>query len=231
MLCLNEEALAKASALVRLNPEYADYYKFRAEIFDGCDEKERAKHDIEKAISLNPEGTAYWNRLESLDWELKNIAAERKCSSKILQLAPKTGVPFMKQGLICEDKGMFEEAISSFTEAISLTGDDPDAYYFRARVYYKMDKLDEAEKDVCAALKTARNDSTCFYLRGRIYEDKKELGKALYDYSRAIALNPSYAPAYRHRGGIYFDMGEKGKAHADSQKAREFETLGRKDRP
>ena len=221
----NEEALKKANALVRLDPKYSGYYKFRAEILQADDEDGRANADLEKALSLDSKDSESWSQVELLDWDIKNADAERKCSSKILSLLPKTGVPLLRRGLHCEQKGMFEEAVASFSEALSLVEDDPDAYYFRARVLFKLDKLDESYKDICTAIKLSRNNYACFYLRGRIYEHRCDTRGALYDYSMAITLNPSCAPAYKRRGAVYFDLGEKVKAMADAAKAKELESI------
>lgn len=113
-----------------------------------------------------------------------------------------------------------------YTTAISLLGDAiqqnkgflKEAYFSRARAYFRLKKYDEAISDVTEAMRRGLDTADAYDLRGVAHYNKGELDHyklAVLDFTNVIRLAPS-ARAYFLRGASYnHGGGDAEKAIAD----------------
>ena len=65
--------------------------------------------------------------------------------------------------------GEYEKAIESYTEFISIQGNDTDALVGRASAYFETSQLDKAMADLEMALQADANDLDALFNRGAVF--------------------------------------------------------------
>jgi clan AA aspartic protease (TIGR02281 family) len=100
--------------------------------------------------------------------------------------------------------GMYVQAITDYTEAISI--DSSDAYLYGGRAIAKssMGNYKEAKEDLTKAISVEPRQSWFYYRRGWIEEEFLKNNEAgLNDYNEAISIEKEYAYTYLNRGRLY----------------------------
>jgi len=100
--------------------------------------------------------------------------------------------------------GMYVQAITDYTEAISI--DSSDAYLYGGRAIAKssMGNYKEAKEDLTKAIAVEPRQSWFYYRRGWIEEEFLKNNEAgLNDYNEAISIQKEYAYTYLNRGRLY----------------------------
>lgn len=114
------------------------------------------------------------------------------------------------------NKGDYEQAITYFSEAISLEPNSAKAYFYRADAYYNGEKYNEAISDYTKAIDLKYELSYLAYTRrGDSYIELGNYDSALPDLDQAILLKPDYAVAYTYRGFVYLQKGDEDRALTD----------------
>ncbi|MFQ5495875.1 MAG: tetratricopeptide repeat protein [Phycisphaerae bacterium] len=85
--------------------------------------------------------------------------------------------------------GLFEDAISSLTEAIALNPTQKEAYLLLARANLELGKLSSADAAIGAAAAAGLEGHDLHYARGVIFEQRGRIEEALHEYERARALD------------------------------------------
>ena len=99
------------------------------------------------------------------------------------------------EGWVCNDLGLYEDAIESLSEAISYdetgtceTGMPGIAYEFRGIAYYSKKLYNQAIPDFSQAIRFNPNEPRLYYNRGTAYADQGDCQNALPDFNRCISL-------------------------------------------
>jgi tetratricopeptide (TPR) repeat protein len=83
----------------------------------------------------------------------------------------------------------------------------------------KVEKPEQAIKDLSATIELEPTNDAIYYKRARAYQQLKQADKALRDFSEAIGFNP-LAKYYLARAYLYHQIGKSGLAQEDIQNAR-----------
>jgi Tfp pilus assembly protein PilF len=126
-------------------------------------------------------------------------------------------------GMACKDAERYDEAVTHFTEAIRLSPDIDEAYYFRGLIYYVKEQYDSAIADFNQAIRIAPNEADYYNIRGSAYSCKDNLDSAIADFTKAIQLNPNDAETYGSRGMAYASKGDMAKARADCERGLQID--------
>jgi tetratricopeptide (TPR) repeat protein len=126
---------------------------------------------------------------------------------------------YIERGNELSDKGDFQGAIESYTQAIRLNPVDDTAYLYRGLVYAATGNDDAAIADYSSAIKLNPRRPSAYFTRADIYGRKGESGKAIADYTQVIALNPNFPDSYGKRALQFQAMGNFDAAIADYDKA------------
>ena len=119
-----------------------------------------------------------------------------------------------------ETMGDYDNAIGDYTTSISLKPESYRAYYYRALVYRKQKKFDEAIADLTSAVekKMLVDSANCMSLdkRAEVYAETGRLELALNDYTKEIniclaniskTMNKNTLPKiYGKRGETYYKL-------------------------
>jgi Tfp pilus assembly protein PilF len=125
-------------------------------------------------------------------------------------------------GVAAINDGDYEKAISELSEAISLSPDYAEAYFYRAMAYRSNDMYNEAIADFTRAIELEPNSVYPYYERGLAYSYSGIATRAIEDFTRAIELQPNMIDAFYQRAGRYFDTGRYDDAIADFDKVIEL---------
>ncbi len=218
-----EEAIAKYTMAIEINPSYVDAYIKRATAYNEMsDYYELAILDCEKAIELDP--------LVKLDSLLARAYLNRG----------EYNAQFIKEEFYGDDyegnKSTFDNAVADFTKAIELNPRLAEAYYGRGDCYttYFGDSndfgmsgsYDNTVADFSMAISLDPTNATYYTGRAWAYHLGDDYARELVDETKAIELDPSNASYYSSRGYTYLSKKNYTKAVEDFTKAIE---LGKED--
>jgi tetratricopeptide (TPR) repeat protein len=109
-------------------------------------------------------------------------------------------------------------ALATYTEAIRVSPESPDAYYRRGNLHYKKGNIDKALSDYHQTLRLNPRYIDAYIERAEAFSDRGDHENALNDYAQAIIFNPHYARIFYHRAGFHIQRNELMQAVHDYQK-------------
>ena len=104
-------------------------------------------------------------------------------------------VAYNNRGNAYNAKGLYDQAISDFNQAIALTPDDAVAYNGRGLAYYYKKLYDQAIADHTKAITLKPDYAVAYYNRGNAYYSKGLRDQAIADLRAALNLNPQMKEA------------------------------------
>jgi len=102
----------------------------------------------------------------------------------------------LDKGWLYSDKGMHDEAIVEFNNAIQTKPNSAEAYYFRAGAYAKKNDFDKALSDYTKAIEINPEYGDAYYNRALIYLAKQGYDSAWKDVHKAERLGHKIDPAF-----------------------------------
>ncbi|MBO1051746.1 MAG: tetratricopeptide repeat protein [Dolichospermum sp. DET73] len=139
-----------------------------------------------------------------------------------LTATTKKAKEFLKQGNDKFDKGDYQGAINTLTEAIRLDSKFAEAYSRRGVAYRNIENNQKAIDDLQKSVKlfaTQGNNSASKHDQGRIRDYLKDYQGAIALYNESINLDPHDARTYQNRGIAHYSLGDKQAAIADFNQA------------
>jgi tetratricopeptide (TPR) repeat protein len=129
------------------------------------------------------------------------------------------GIAYANRGFGYTQKRDLVAAIASFSDAIRLHPQYPNAWWGRADAYSTRGEYDAAIADYTEALKLLPNDAEFLNNRAMARFHKRDLDAALADAEAAVTADPKSAPAYDTRAQILAAKGDYTRAIADYDEA------------
>ncbi|MEP6498359.1 tetratricopeptide repeat protein [Microcoleus vaginatus] len=121
------------------------------------------------------------------------------------------------------EKGDYQGAIATYTQAIALNPNYAQAYHNRGNARSKLGDNQGAVADYNQALRINPNYAKAYYNRGISRSELGDNQGAVADYNQALRINPKYVLAYNNRGLARFKLGDKQGAVADYNKALQID--------
>lgn len=117
---------------------------------------------------------------------------------------------YFQKGLEACDNNDFISAISYLEKEVALHKDNTIALTILARVYFEVDRYEEAISSVNSSLKKINKKdkdflSDTYCLRASIYDELGEDDKALADFAQAIKIAPENPTPYEKRALLYYE--------------------------
>ncbi len=103
------------------------------------------------------------------------------------------------------NRGMFQQAIADFTEAIAVKKDDGQSYYNRGLTYIKMNMFREAHADLDTCLKYNPDFALAYSNRAFVKYNLKDFPGAMTDCNAALKINSKIPEAYNLRAALEFN--------------------------
>ena len=185
-------------------------------------------NDLDKALQYNKQGGEY-HEGEILSCKgACHIHAKAYQESWTLLMEAKSKNEFYPNtyvylGIYQYDKRNLTQAIGELRKAISydqkFSESSDVACYYLAKIYYEMDKYDNAIRYAAQSLSIFAYRSECFNIQGSCYQKKLMYTEAIECYTKAIELEPK-AQYYVSRARCYYCRnGASAKAYCDMREA------------
>lgn len=185
--------------VLMIKPNHIVPYYFLINIYKAMGRKYEVKEITKKALKENPNSfrirSAYLLALAP-KWhgtykEMDQFAIEsQQYVSENPRLKALQGYAFYDAGSMQSNAKNYGVALKYLGEALSF-GDLAIFYEERADIYYRMDRDDEALKDINSAIAIAPQNADFYYMRSKIFGSKKMMQEALKDIELAGQLNPN----------------------------------------
>lgn len=190
-------------AIKKSRTPHADALYSRALAFFTLKKYALAQNDLDRAIAIKPNASAYYMRgIVSRVTGKKQAAL--KDMGEAIRLGPKVALFSYGRGETYFLMGQYDAAIKDYSNAIKLYPKYTSAYFNRGRAYIATNRNAEAIKDYDFILSANPNDVVAYHNRGLAYMSQKLYKEAKRDLDMAIKYSPKYAAAYYQRAQISF---------------------------
>lgn len=113
----------------------------------------------------------------------------------------------------------FDAAIKIFSDILKKDQKFDKVYQARAVSYLRLNKIDEALRDIDLAISCSPRNPRLIYRKGAIFFQKGDIEKALEFVNRSIEIDPGFPAAYVLRSKIFEKTGDDEQASADIYRA------------
>src|SRR5665213_1970665 len=104
---------------------------------------------------------------------------------------PNDAQGYYDRGFDYYKKGLHDQAIGDYTQAIALKPDYAEAYFNRGIAYQSKGLTDQALADYAKAIALRSDDADAYSARGGVYELKRQRDNAVADYRTALKIDPT----------------------------------------
>ena len=210
-----DDAIAALSQAIDLEPNYAEAYNNRGLAYYEKKEYAQALEDFKQTIIISPNDEKAHNNVALVYYRLEDYPNAEYHYQLALSLSgeekPYHADVHNNLGVIYAKKGMQQEALNAYNNAIRITQAHnlgyTDAFYNRANLFYDLKQYDEAIADYTVAVTSldkagdaAYNFSDAYYNRGLGYYQKGQYDEALADYESALEHKPDFTWALYSMG-------------------------------
>lgn len=101
---------------------------------------------------------------------------------------------------------MYEEAITEYRRALSITPQEPLLFNKMGIAYQQAQNYTQARRAYEKAIKLNSKYAEAWNNLGTVHYSTKGYKKAIKQYKKAISLNPRFATAYHNMGAAYFSL-------------------------
>lgn len=134
--------------MINSNPNNADAYLNRGNIYRKSDDHEKAIADYSKAIELNPKNSVACNNRGLVYYKMKNYKSAMKDYNQAIKLNPKYADAYCNRGLVWHKLKEYRKAIEDYTKAIEINPAKKKFYKCRANSYLRLNDMDKYSEDL-----------------------------------------------------------------------------------
>ncbi|MDR8393658.1 protein kinase [Aliifodinibius sp. S!AR15-10] len=169
------------------------------------------EEDSSYALAYAALGESYWRRYDELQ-VTDDVKTAQKYLEKAQELNSGLAEVRIAKGIIHRGIGEYDQAVSSFKEALEIDPENAGAYRELAGTYEDNRMIKQAEQTFKEAI-TLKPDLWLGYNQlGTFYERQDRYENALNQFQRVIDLTPDNPIGYSNKGGVHLRLGETEKA-------------------
>ena len=180
--------IASCTMLLADQPDDAEAYVRRGELYRIKGENEPALADLRRATDVEPRNAAAYHGSCLVFWEMKDFKSALADCNKAIEIDPNNVSFYNGRGLIYEATNDLDLALADYSKAIELDPKDATDYFNRGTVYKNKGDLNRALDDYNIAIALNPNDGEAYRKRGIVYEAKGDRVRATADYDQADKL-------------------------------------------
>jgi tetratricopeptide (TPR) repeat protein len=192
--------------VIKAEPRNSSAYATRGIVFMQDHEYNKARADLDRAISLDPKIAMYYYNRSSLYALEKDYAKALADIDQAIRLAPTEYRLHLQRALLDGLQGKNDDRVIEDVKLIlAQSSRCAEAYVLRGRARKRKHELDLALADFSEAIRLNPKDSGSRYERGAIYYQKGEYSTALADFDEVIRRapqSPASAGAYQMRAWV-----------------------------
>jgi len=211
------EALAKSVLLEKQQPDSAEPYILRGQIYAALKDHDRARDILLKAVRLDPKNDFALMRLGVVEYNAGNKKSATGYMEKALELNPGSKWAHLWNGVMASDSGKTDQAMAHFGRALTVDPRFDLAHYNIAWAYLgqKPKAYDKAEAAFRKALALNPNYKQAFYGLGMVFGYQNEYKVAREYLTKALDLDAQFLTALKWRGIVNEELGNLDEALAD----------------
>ncbi len=210
------EAIECFTRAIRLRPDAAVVYRYRAYAHGRLGDRISALNDLDAAIRLQPnDAQTYADRAAELFAQQAYDQAISDCD-RALELDPARVGLYALRARCHAASGDSSRALADFAEAIARDPDNAAQYrLWRAELYGECEDYAAAMADCDAALRQNPQLAAAYKLRGRLRQIQQQWADSAADFSAALNLQPDDPFALLGRAAAYLFLHQSHAALAD----------------
>lgn len=204
-------ALKYLNAAILKNPQNADIYFYKGNVFKEMRDTAKAISSFQTATELNPKFYNAYVQLGLLLAQKKNKNAEKYLDNAIKVSDKPEDALYAKANIIKEtalalqdankdapaiDK--FNEAIETYKKVIEVNYKNVESYMGIAFSYYQMDSVEQAYKYYSLATKIEPTYAGAYFSKGLCAEDLGRKREAMDLYQTCLNIDPKFVRAQEH---------------------------------
>jgi len=139
---------------------------------------------------------------------------------------PRQAKRHVRKGYEHYKENQLKEALQEFNLAIETHPENPEAYFWRARTFIRLEQYDKAIADLKTVVNLKPRYSPAYDNLGWLFMRRNDYDESLSNLNRSIELKPDNGWAHFMRGRVFFKKGDFQKAVEDAETACK---LGYKD--
>jgi tetratricopeptide (TPR) repeat protein len=184
----------------------------------------RARDEFEQATRINPNyKEAYYGLGMAYGYENRYDLA-RAYLKKSVELDEKYVTGWKWLGIVEDERGDYEAALTDFGRSIALSPQEAELYVRRARVLQRLNRIEEAMVDLRTAADLSPADASVWNAQGELYAKLSEYAHARDAFSKALAINDSLEMAYVGRAEAEAGLNDLSAAEQDFDAALKHAT-------
>jgi tetratricopeptide (TPR) repeat protein len=142
------EAVKEVDALIKMQPDEPNHYRFRAQVLRLWGKLDRARRDYRKVIELMPDSAVGYNDMAELALQTGDLRAAHEAAQKALEYAPDDWVVLYNLGMIEDRLEQSDGVIAHLEQALALKVNDA---RHRALMYFYLSRAYARKGDMAAA--------------------------------------------------------------------------------
>ena len=150
-LNISKRAIIDFNNAIKLRPEYATAYYYRARAYYSLKEYSRAAGDFTKAIELKSTDADYYRERGVTYLELQMYDEALADFNKAIELKPSDNTSYFYRGAAYHYLKQYDKAIIDYTKAIEINSNFARAYHNRGLCYEKLGDNTRAQADFAKA--------------------------------------------------------------------------------
>lgn len=165
-------------------------------------ENERAEHEWQQALRINPGFVRPLNALGALYARQRRFDEALRYLDRAIALTPNDADAHMNRGAVYAETGQFDRAAEQFRIGLAIAPRNFANHNLLGKLYFDAGRLDEAEEQFRESFRCDPNLAALDYL-GYIDERRGDNAGAEKSFRAALTLNGADSHAHYHLGLIY----------------------------
>ena len=214
-----QDTIEQISAKINQDPQNAELYFQRGELYFSDANYDNAIIDYTKAIEINPNfGEAFFARGDCY-YNQSNYDDALKDFFKTIVINPNHEFALNMIGVVYFYKENYNDAITYFNKAIAINNTNGLYYKNLGNSYRNLKNYNKALESYNTAIQSDTEDTEAVKNRAELYQYYLEnRDAAIQDYTFLISKNPEITDYYRNRADLYADVKKIDLAEADYSK-------------
>ncbi len=212
------KAVEQLSHAISINPENAELYIARAEVYSLMREDANALADYSVALRVRPKDASIYNRRGFFLLSRSEHTRALKDFSQAIKLSPKSAHAYNNRGLVYLSISQPGKAIADFRQAVKLDPKYADGWNNLGFAHYRKEEFADAVTELTKALKCKPDYVNALNNRALAYYHLGKFDAAVKDFSVAIKASPYEVKLYQGRKAVYQKLNQFEKAQADASK-------------
>ena len=168
---------------------------------------ERAKQDLQQAITVNGDVAGYYEKLGTVMMQLEDWNGAKEAFEKVIERDEDLFKAYFKLAQVHEKLEQPQEALQRYTESIEHGPRFVEAYSALGRLYADLGYLDQSAQVLQGGLEVSmagtEEEASLHHLLGTVYQQQRKFPEAIEEFKSALAIIPGMRDALFSLGWTY----------------------------